>query len=361
MFNAMHKTKELIMTLMAAAFLLICGQASGKGLAPEITELWGGQTYSSFTSLIKFQGRYYISFREGEGHVFGPDGEARGKVRILQSKDGRKWKSVYLGEKEGYDLRDPKLSITPDGRLMVIMGGSIYRHKVLEGQEPQVCFSSDGTHYSDPEPVIIDGQQPRSSWVWRVTWHEGVGYGVDYGVENGTRFLRLLSTTDGIHFRTVTNLDVPGFPNETTVRFTPEGKMALMVRRDDADGAGYWAVSEAPYTQWKWQRMEMRLGGQDFLFYGDVILASTRSYYIPSRCKTIIMKGNASGRFEEVMVLPSGGDTSYPGLLVEGDELWVSYYSTHASPMAKVYLARIPLKALGIEPQKEKDGREKSL
>lgn len=336
--------------ILAFFLFLLCNHICGRDLAPEITELWGGDKYCSFTSIIKFQGKFYVSFREGEGHVFGPDGEARGKIRILQSKDGKKWKSVYLGEKEGYDLRDPKLSITPDGRLMVIVGGSIYRDKKLQGQEPHVCFSSDGINYSELQRITIDGRLPNSDWIWRVTWHDGVGYGVDYGAEKGTRFLRLLSTKDGIHFSTITDLDVPGFPNEATIRFTQDGRMALMVRRDDADAMGYWAVSQAPYTQWDWKKMEMRLGGQDFLFYGDNIIASTRSHYIPSRCKTVILKGDETGRFEEVMVLPSGGDTSYPGLLIEGEELWVSYYSTHASSMAKVYLAKIPLKALGIEP-----------
>lgn len=54
------------------------------------------------------------------------------------------------------------------------------------------------------------------------------------------------------------------------------------------------------------------------------------------------------GRFEQIAVLPSGGDTSYPGFLVVGNELWVSYYSSHATPKAAVYLARIPLKTLTI-------------
>ena len=42
-------------------------------------------------------------------------------------------------------------------------------------------------------------------------------------------------------------------------------------------------------------------------------------------------------------MLPSGGDTSYPGFIVVGDQLWVSYYSTHETPLATVYLAKIPL------------------
>ena len=34
-----------------------------------------------------------------------------GRVRILQSRDGVKWSSVAHFEREGIDLRDPKLSV----------------------------------------------------------------------------------------------------------------------------------------------------------------------------------------------------------------------------------------------------------
>ena len=40
--------------------------------------------------------------------------------------------------------------------------------------------------------------------------------------------------------------------------------------------------------------------------------------------------------------LASGGDTSYPGMLVHDGKLWVSYYSSHEGKAA-IYLAKIPL------------------
>jgi hypothetical protein len=40
--------------------------------------------------------------------------------------------------------------------------------------------------------------------------------------------------------------------------------------------------------------------------------------------------------------LPSGGDTSYPGLVWHDDFLWVSYYSSHEGK-AKIYLAKLRL------------------
>jgi hypothetical protein len=43
------------------------------------------------------------------------------------------------------------------------------------------------------------------------------------------------------------------------------------------------------------------------------------------------------------MLLPSGGDTSYPGLVWREDQLRMSYYSSHEGKSA-IYLARIELK-----------------
>jgi hypothetical protein len=42
------------------------------------------------------------------------------------------------------------------------------------------------------------------------------------------------------------------------------------------------------------------------------------------------------------LVLPSGGDCSYPGLVWHEGLLWTSYYSTHEG-RTSIYLARIRL------------------
>ena len=84
--------------------------------------IWGQGTYNSFTSLIKYKGKFYCAFREGRGHVFDENGKAKGKIRILRSANGKKWTSVAFFGQEGMDFRDPKLSVTPDGRLSVSIG-----------------------------------------------------------------------------------------------------------------------------------------------------------------------------------------------------------------------------------------------
>ena len=45
---------------------------------------------------------------------------------------------------------------------------------------------------------------------------------------------------------------------------------------------------------------------------------------------------------KEALALPSGGDTSYPGLVFHEDLLWVSYYSSHEGKTS-IYLAKVQI------------------
>ena len=235
---------------------------------------------------------------------------------------------------------------------MVLFGGSLYRDRKLMSQQGYVMFSKDGRTYSEPEKIVYDPKpENTSNWLWRVTWNGNTGYGVSYGSGDEGRTLILYETSDGINYKHLKAFDVEGFPNETTLRFLPDGKMLMMVRYDDygdKDSRGEWGVADAPYTDWNLKRMGLKIGGQDFLVLDDgTVLAGTRSYAIGNHCKTIILRGNLDGDFQEVFTLPSDGDTSYPGMLVVGDELWMSYYSTDGVPgKAAIFLAKIPLAAL---------------
>ena len=177
-----------------------------------------------------------------------------------------------------------------------------------------------------------------------MTWHEGVGYGVSYSSQKKDT-LTLLRTSDGIRYDLVKEMPIGGFPNETTLRFLPDGRMMQMVRRDGADRQGYWAVSRPPYTDWQWKPMGIQIGGQDFVMLDETrLIMATRTYFTPGHCKTALFKGTPEGNWDEVYVLPSNGDTSYPGLLVEGDQVWVSYYASTAQPgKAAIYLAKLPI------------------
>ncbi|MCE5345293.1 MAG: glycoside hydrolase [Bacteroidales bacterium] len=344
----MNKPKYLLPFFVLSLLTLnLPAQTSNLPEGITVRKIWSNDKYNAFTSLVTFKGTFYCAFREGENHVFGKDGE----TRIISSKDGINWESVALLKKEGYDLRDPKLSVTPEGRIMVTIGGSVYNDKVLKSRLTHVSFSDrSGKNFSSPQPIIISADaKTNMDWLWRVSWYKKVGYGVVYQLPEGSKkepdekwVIRLLKTTDGIHYDLVTTLDVNGLPNETTVRVMSDGEMLMMVRREGENKEGLWGRSKPPYKEWTWSSLGMRLGGPDFIAVENNLLVYGSRVHDKKDAYTALFAGDRSGNFRKILSLPSGGDNSYPAFVNRENKLYVSYYSSHEGK-ASIYLAEVPL------------------
>lgn len=319
-----------------ALFMSLISSTAGQAALPAIVSvarIWDTGRHNAFTDLIHWRGRWYCTFREGDDHVGGD-----GHVRLLVSQDGADWTSAALIAEPGVDLRDPKLSITPDDRLMIVAGGSVYEGTRLLGRQPRVMFSSDGTSWTTPERVLADGD-----WLWRVTWHGGKAYGVSYspqiGSTDGELTLTLVASDDGRRFERLTTLAVPGKPNETTLRVMPDGEMVALVRREGGDRLAWVGRSVAPYTTWTWTVTAHRVGGPNFIRLPDGALWATGRRYGDAP-NTVLARFDLAGHYEPVLTFPSGGDTSYAGMVWHDELLWVSYYSSHEGKTA-IYLARV--------------------
>ncbi len=305
--------------------------------AIEAYRIYADSNHNAFTSLVKFDDNYYCAFRSGERHVYGRDGI----IKIIRSRDARNWSDHQIITLPGYDLRDPKLSITPDGRLMLLCGGSVYQGQELLRQRTHVSFSdNEGNHFGRPTPIVLpDDLGSDFDWLWRVTWHGEEAFGVLY--QRGQESTKLAKSVDGINYQMVCDLKLTGRPNEATIRFLGDQRMAILHRREEADQMGLWAVSSPPYTEWNWKSVNYRLGGPDFcVLSNEQILAGTRLYDEDGH-KVALLLGNANGIFTLIHRFPSGGDCSYPGFVQEEDRILMSYYSSHEGK-ASIYLAEIP-------------------
>ncbi|MDO5570301.1 MAG: hypothetical protein Q4F97_02395 [Bacteroidales bacterium] len=318
----------------------------------KVKKIWSNDKYCAFTSLIEFKGVYYCAFREAESHIFDRDEEARGAVRIISSKDGEQWTPVALITKPGTDLRDPKLSITPSGKIMLLMGGSVYKNKNLEASYTQICFSDDGKSFSNPIDAKMDHDfLGNKNWLWNLTWHKNKGYVINYNyVKPGDTRIFLMETSDGISYKIVSSIDLKDFPNEATIRFSKKNEMFVIVRKDAGDRKGYWCSSLPPYNQWNCKQIDVKLGGPDFIFLdNNNFLLGSRCLKDDSKPKTALYLGNKDGNIKELVEFPSGGDNSYPSILKVGKEVWISYYSQHESGNCEIYLAKYPLKKIKKE------------
>ncbi len=312
----------------------------------EVRKIWDVGAHNAFTDLIRWRDRWWCTFREADDHVGGD-----GAIRILTSTDGARWESAARLTEAGIDLRDPKLSVTPAGKLMLNCGGSVYGGtKILKSRQSRVLFSDDGRAWSAPTPVLTQGE-----WLWRVTWHNGIAYGAAYDSKTASNapsgpewLLNLYKSTDGVAWDLVKKMEVTGRPNETTLRFEPDGTMLMLVRREGDDRMGHIGRAKPPYQSWTWQATNHRFGGQNALrLPSGAWLVGTRDY-------TGITKGSAGsrtmlgqllpdGKIATLATFPSDGDTSYPAMVLHDGKLWFSYYSSHEGKTS-IYLATLAVR-----------------
>ena len=162
----------------------------------EVRRIWDLAPHNAFTDLIRWKSRFYCAFREARTHV-----SADGRIRVLVSKDGEDWLSAALLALDGYDLRDADLSVTREGKLM-LLGGAAPR-PADESRVPTgtfVSFSEDGLNWSWPRVAVEPGR-----WLWRVTWHKGRAYGMTYDASDDREGhqLDLLVSDDGSRYETL--------------------------------------------------------------------------------------------------------------------------------------------------------------
>lgn len=317
----------------------------------QIKKIWDRARHNAFTDITYSKNKLFVVFREGDGHIPNDDNTGNGKIRVLSSADGEYWESVALIELEGVDLRDPKISYTPKKRMLIVMGGSVYENGELKSIATFYSFSDAvGKKFTDPEPIVIDEEiKSDFDWLWRVTWKEKTGYGVMYqpdaGDEEGNSKAYLLQTSKGEEYELITELDIPGNPNEATIRFLSRGEMMIIARRGGEENTGMMGTSMPPYKDWTWKELPFELGGPNFEVVPiNKLLLATRIREEGENFTTLFL-GKKDEDFKEVMRLPSGGDTSYAGMFTFGGFIWMSYYSSHEGK-ASIYYARIPFKEL---------------
>ncbi len=334
------------MNLIKGFLLLLFATTYLQDNAPNIEGcvIWYNNNHSAFTSLVRYKGKFYCAFREARSHI--SSGDDFGIIRIISSRNGKKWKSVALLSKEFVDLRDPWLSITPTGLLMVSMGGSSAKYNF----RAQVSFSKNGNIFSEPEPVQFEYEGANvHGWPWHLTWHNGIGYTVMY--RSGV--IVLLKTRDGIHYDLITQLQAPGFLDESVIQFLPDERMVILTRREfDIKTSLLW-VSEPPYIDWKYYDTQVYIGGPELMVLDEEHLLIGGRKVDEKGQYTCIWTSDLRGHLTEILSFHNPVfDCSYPSFYKKGKILWCTYYASYGKhENAAIYLTKIPLRL--IRGQKE--------
>jgi hypothetical protein len=277
-----------------------------------------------FPDLIRFRGEWYCSFREG--FVHGNDDS--GRARLIRSADGKKWESVKLFEWDGGDIRDPRLSITPEGLLM--MNSCIYYVGKNMGQpesaaEPNIrrqsvtWLSGDGENWSGVHacPTSVN------TWLWDATWHAGLGYAVAY---NGTQKSgALFRTRDGRSWRMLKDDFFPeSGGTEAAIAFPKEDLGVCLLRQPSKGGVvnAKLGIGRGPAWQdWKWKALQIEWNGVATFAGPKLLVLSDGRLVATGRNMGLWFVNPETAEFTH-FVPPIGN--SYPGLVEHEGKLWVT-------------------------------------
>lgn len=303
--------------------------------------------HNSNTDMIEWQGQFYLSYVSSPYH-FGNDASV---MHIKRSSDmGRSWEELNTFNPENDDIRDPKFAVIGERLFLYALKNDSF---VAEPYITVYSYTEDGETWTKFETIPeLDG------WLfWRPKTQDGeTFYNAAYWWEHGKSVL--LKTRNGIDWEIVSVINEGERNDETEIEFLSDGRMLATARLEyayfadgafgDKRGATLISVSESPYENWTEfaQSLVARLDGPYLFSYNDRIYAVGRFQpdlgksglltdqgSIFSRKRTALYEVRLDG-LAYLTDLPSAGDTSYEGVILDGDTAYISYYT---SPIEKDY------------------------
>ena len=307
--------------------------------------------HNAFTDLIRFQGRFYLTFRScPDGHMVHPTAS----IIILASDDARQWDQVHRFAVPLRDTRDPHFLAFRD-RLFVYTGTWYSGTTTLPREDYDLnkhlgyaAWSEDGATWHSP--ILLEGTF--GHYVWRAATFEGRAYlcgrrKIDFAIaprgEGRQVESLMLESEDGLIWRKrAVFQEIAG--DETAFLFEPDGSVLGIGRR--GSGPAQLLRSRPPYTDWDRRDLDRYIGGPLLTKWGNRYLVGGRKTTKEAGPKTSLcwLAGDELHEFAE---LPSGGDNSYPGFIeLAPDRALVSYYSSHerdeaGRPITAIYLAEL--------------------
>lgn len=333
----------IILLIIAAGIILASWYFSSNDtkVDPRLhAEVWNVVTddgHNFNTDLLLWNEYFYLIYQHSSTHFFDVDS----RLVLLRSKDCKSWEKISEIKYEGLEFRDPKLSVINKTLFLYALKNFVYDPEPLQ---TFYATSKDGYNWSDFNEI-----EPNGFLFWKpktldnLTW-----YNTAYWHEHGKSIL--LKSNNGINWETVSTIYEGETNDETALEILSDGKIIITARLE-ADPAWHSgsknastliAYSYPPYTEWtKTKSYLTRLDGPALINVNDRIFAAGRydpegrdNWYgisgIFGRKRAAIYAVD-DNKLTLITLLPSCGDTSYPGIVEKDGYLFISYYTNDVS------------------------------
>jgi len=292
----------------------------------EVKCVWWDGYHNAFTDIAKYRDNFYITFRHATEH----QRPGKGEIYVIKSKDTEHWELIQKFPALP-DSRDPKFFLFQDKLGIVFFGSS----DNPDHSRVFISYSDDGKIFSQLKEIKLS-----KSWIWRIRNHKGILYATVYKITEpfGTF---LFKSENGEDFELVSTIVDGDLANEADILFEDEVCYAF-VRRENNE-TPVMAISRFPYTKWERYTMNIVVKGPHIFKFSEKIYCSGRVFlrndgrffsYVKNEQEKKAVTGVVEFDRKDlilrpVTILPSGGDNSYCGHVIDGDKIYISYYSQH--------------------------------
>ncbi|NUM54745.1 MAG: hypothetical protein HUU46_13955 [Candidatus Hydrogenedentes bacterium] len=332
----------------AAVALLIAAIAHAEGTIDWVVTAYSDGAHNAFTDLAQFNGMYYLAFRHGATHA-----SLDGEVRVMRSADLKSWEPCGTVDTAGDD-RDAKLVAVGDTLYLYFGTWDIVHMPGNAAPDRGAVRSYFATTKDGVTWFKVQGVYEPGFWLWRLRHHDGAFYSVAYTAvrpKPDARESRLVRSTDGLNWELVSVVTTERLAGEADILWRPDGAVWVLTRTGDAAADAEWLVSDASMKTWTGKGTGTPVHSPVFATWKDRVFVAGRDYRKDG--STTKLWEFKDGACQEVVTLPSKGDTAYPGLLVDpatakagAPAFFITWYSQHdAMPgqrnRADIYAARV--------------------
>ena len=258
------------------------------------------------------------------------------KLVLRRSVDAIQWETIREFRIPNEDIRDPKFAFINGKMFLYVMKNNAFDP---EPYDSVLTYSENGVDWAEWEE--IKGQE---GWLfWRPKSHDGITwYMPAYWWDHGES--KLLKSKDGFNWEDVSMI-YKGLKNdETAIEFFSDGRIICTARLEgsgnyigDKGGCTLISVAKPPYKNWKQVISHVtRLDGPVLFNYNSKIYAVGRFQpkqgFLTNHGSILARKRTSIFLVEEDKLtwltdLPSAGDTTYGGVVIKDDYLYVCYYT----------------------------------
>ncbi len=296
------------------------------------------------TDLVRFKNQWIIACCEST-HA----DHHEGVIRIVTSKDELSWELLASIESPTARklLSNPRLSVQPNGQLMLTAVGIVANPQVAEpipefGGTVQTLawFSVDGRSWSEARPFGSENTM-HGKTVWLNELAYSYAQGSVCGDAQTVRILSSIEVGREMH-QLYQGTFAQFFPSNASFVFAGAQGLCLMSRVGNGGElqSGMLGKSQAPFDHWDWTETDRSFSFPNAIKITDNRVLVLASLDGPKARRVLCNLDLETGKLFELLEIATNDMHTHAGISFHEGHLWISFAREHDHKKC-VYLAKI--------------------